>query len=207
MTKKEEILYEKLKYIVQINALAKEYFLYSEYLLNPETDNEREYIGKSSHFVFIRQVFWRTSIIEISKLFRLSKGKDRDKYNLNDFIQSLLHNGYHGDCGIEARKVQYWLTILDENKKVIDSLLTLRDSVYAHTDPTKWDNDVAKLSTIDYMSLAKLFDFTELVLKDIYHTVFDTYLDTSPFIFDRKNFDIVKILAEEKNQRIQRLIN
>lgn len=193
---KKEKLKKNIRSIWEILTISKECFEYAFYFHKPETDDESEYLNKSRDFKFIRHILWRMTIIELSKLFRNSKNSDR--HNLNHFINQLKRNQYFGDIGVLEEKIQNWEKVLQDNQKLITNILTLRDNVYAHTDPKKVD---FKLINISFQEIEILINLSEEIIKEIYSVAFDSDVRFRAIYFNKDRFDLIKILAEEKKNR------
>jgi len=131
MTKEEEIKNE-IWNIWQISLFAKECFSYSQYLHNPKTKVELEYIRGSKDFQFFRHILWRNTVIELAKLF--TDKKDRDRFNIFHFLKKLKVGGQFGKMGIPETQITNWENQIATNSEAINMILTLRDKVYAHTD-------------------------------------------------------------------------
>ena len=193
---KKAELKESIWNIWEILAISKECFEYAFYFHKPETEEESEYLNKSRDFKFIRHILWRMTIIELSKLF--SNSKNRDKYNLNHFINKLKRNQYFGDIGVLEEKIQNWDKILQDNQKLIDEVLILRDKVYAHTDPKK---DDFKLIDISFQEIEILINLSEEIITEIYSVAFDSDVRFRAIYFNKDRFNLIKILVEEKKNK------
>ncbi|MEJ7736121.1 MAG: hypothetical protein WKF97_01740 [Chitinophagaceae bacterium] len=177
----------------------KENFLYSKYLHKPDTKEEAEYLSHSRHFQFLQHSLWRLCVIEINKL--LSKS-DKDFYNLWTFIKNLENNIYKGHH-VPADAIIDWRNTLSSKKSLTKKILLLRNKLYAHTD-----RDVGKLSVdITFEEVYDLIVIVEKVIRGIYIHSFDSDILTETPIFERGRFDIIKVLAKEKNDRINAIQN
>jgi len=199
-TKKE--LKENIWLIWKILTLAKECYQYSYYMHKPETPGELEYLKYSQHFQFIRHILWRNTVIELCKLF--SKSSGRDKFNIFHFIGKLKKDGHFRSFDVDATKITDWESRLDANKETIEKLLILRDKVYAHTDRMNKNPDDL---TPTFEAVKQLIDIVENVIQEIYATVFETHAMMETPLFNRNRFDIVKVLADAKNTRLQPLLD
>lgn len=200
MTQKKKELEEEISNIWDILIYAKDCYQYSFYLHKPETLEETDYLNNSQDFKFIRHILWRMTIIEIAKLF--SNSKTRDRYNLKHFINKLKKAGHFGDCKINIITIEKWEEQLLINETLIKDILTLRDKIYAHTDPNK--EEYTKIE-ITFEKIGSLLNIVEDVIQDIYLSVFNSGVDfESPFM-DNNRTNIVKILATEKMKRIEEL--
>lgn len=177
----------------------KENFLYSRYLHKPDTKEEVEYLGCSRHFKFLRHSLWRLSIIELHKLLNKS---DRDFYNLFTFIKNLESNNYLGH-NVPTEIITDWRNTLCSKKGITKKILLLRNKLYAHTDP----NLDKLLVDITFEEVQELITVVEKVIKGIYYNSFQSAISIETPVFERGRFDIIKILAKEKNERIQAIRN
>lgn len=199
MTIKKTELKENISIIWEILTISKDCFEYAFYFHKPETQEEANYLNNSSDFRFIRHTLWRMTIIELSKLF--SKSKNRDKFNLKHFINKLKKDEYFGDIGILNNRIENWEKILEENNILIENILTLRDKIYAHRDQKKED---FKTIEITFQEIEILIKLSEEIIKEIYSVVFDSYAEITPVYFKRNRFNMIKVLAEEKKNRLNR---
>lgn len=195
--KKDEIKQE-IWGIWEILILARECFEYSNYLYNPDTKEESEYLSFSQDFDFIRHILWRMTIIEISKLFA-----KRDSFNLKHFIAKLKKAGHFSKAGINEATINKWETELFNNETTVTNILTLRNKIYAHSDLKKDDYNTIQIT---FQEIAKLILIAENVIKEIYLTVFKADTEMTTIVFDKNNFDIIKILADEKRKSIEALL-
>lgn len=200
MTKKEEIK-DEIWEIWQILLLAKECYSYSFYLHKPDTREELQYLNHSRDFQFIRHVMWKMAVIELSKLFKNSAKSDR--YNIVHFINKLKRNGYFGKLGISESKIDEWEKLINKNDETISKILNLRDKVYSHTDTNKEKHSKTDLS---FEKTEKLLKIIEAVIQEIYDTVFDSHALMETVFFERKNFKIIEILAEESDKITRNLL-
>lgn len=187
--------------IWEILILARECFEYSNYLYNPDTKEESEYLSFSQDFDFIRHILWRMTIIELSKLF--SSSAKRDRFNLKHFISKLKKAGHFSKAEINEVTINKWETELSKNEKTVKNILTLRDKIYAHSDLKKDDFNTIQIT---FQEIEKLILIAENVVKEIYLTVFDADTEMTTIVFDKNNFDIIKILADEKRKSIEALL-
>jgi hypothetical protein len=186
----------------QIFIVSNECFDYTFYLHKPDTKEEADYLAKSKDFHFIRQMLWRMTIIELSKLF--SSSAKRDKYNLFHLITKLKKNGYYGNLSVSEETLSQWETKLNDKQELIEKILNLRDKLYAHTDPDK-DNYVDLV--IKFTEIKELLLIIEDVIKELYRQVFDAGAHIDNLFFDRNQFHIIKILCEDEKRKINEIIN
>ena len=200
MSKKEEIKKE-IWQIWQILLLAKECHSYSFYLHKPDTKQELEYLQCSNDFHFIRHIMWRMTVIELSKLFKDSVKSDR--FNIFHFISKLKREGYFGTMGISESRIIEWEQQINENRETISKILILRDKLYSHTDS---DKEKHSKNEVSFEKTEKLLQIIESVIQEIYYAVFDSHALIETVSFDRKNFKIIEILAEERNKITRELL-
>jgi AbiU2 len=200
MPTKEE-LKENIWSIWKILILAKECHQFSFYLYQPKTSEEAAYINNSRHLQFIRHILWRNTAIELSKLF--NKSQRRDKFNIFHFINKLRHDQYFGQFKINPKKISEWENKLESNKHNIDLILKLRDKVYGHTD-LKEPNKELDIPTFEETKI--LIEIVESIIQEIFSTAFDSHATMETPIFDRNRFNMIKVLAEEKENRMGKSI-
>ncbi|MBW4360239.1 hypothetical protein [Flavobacterium taihuense] len=196
---KKTELKENIDSIWEISTFSKECFGYAFYFHKPETEDESEFLNESRDFKFIRHILWRMTIIELSKLFSNSKN---DVYNLNHFINKLKRNQSFGDIGILEEKIQNWEKILLDNQKLIKNVLNLRNKVYAHKDRK---NDDLKLLDIRFKEIEILINLSEEIITEIHSVAFDSDVRFKAIYFNKDRFNLIKILAEEKKNRRNRV--
>ncbi len=200
MTQREKELEEEISKIWGILIYAKDCYQYSFYLHKPETDEEVDFLENSQDFKFIRHILWRMAIIELAKLF--CKSSSRDRYNLKHFINKLKKAGHFGSLGINYTIINKWETQISTNEELITDLLTLRDKVYAHTDPGK--EEYTKIE-ITFKKIEDLINLVEDVIQEIFETVFDSEVDFDSPLLDKNRINIIKLLATEKRNRIEKI--
>ena len=201
MTRKEE-LRKEIEKIWEILTYVKDCYSYSKYIRNPDTLKEKEYIAKSNDFKFMTHAFWRLTIIELAKLF--STNNETHKYNLNKFIDKLKPDGHYRNLKIDPSLVSRWSQKLIENSSSIQIVLQLRNEVYAHTD--NYPNlDYA--NDITYEDVEDLIDVISDIVKTIYSVLFNSDALIRPISYRENSFNMIKILAEEKETRIKNKID
>ncbi|MDN3586884.1 hypothetical protein QWY86_09410 [Pedobacter aquatilis] len=195
----------KLEKILHVYIFAQEAYLYTEYFHNPDTIEELDLLTKSPHtsnLSTIMHLMFRTVIVEVSKLYSRS---DNDKFQLENFINSLSSSGHFKKLKISAEHVGKWKNLLSDNKHIIDNILTLRSKLYAHTDNPmiSYNNEI----DISFKEIKILLDICSEILKNIYHDVFNTHLLTDSPTFDRERFLILKSLARGEKDRQEEIVN
>ncbi|KOP38878.1 MULTISPECIES: hypothetical protein [unclassified Flavobacterium] len=199
MTKKEEIQTEINKiWLILVNA--KECFHYSYYLHKPSTLEEQNYVDESVDFIFIRGILWKMAVTELSKLF---SSKNSDRSSIIRFIEKFEKDGYFGSQKIDNKTVEEWKSDIENNKETINEIVTLRDKAYSHTDPNYNEYNLE----ITFEETEKLIDIAEKVITDIFYKVLNSGAHFDNGRFEKENFDILKILAEDKKKYIENLIN
>lgn len=199
---KKEQLRKEIWPIVQIYAIAYDNLLYSKYLYLPETDLERVYIMSSMHFKVIRTYLWRLCITETAKLVST---RERDEYRIVGLLSKLNKSGHYGDLRIDTAKIVNWEKILLENKKVISDIMVSRDKSYAHTDKDR--EKYEKNISISIKQVEVILNLVETILKEIYHSVFESGLVLHTPGFHSGKFDVIKILADSREREIRPLVD
>ena len=201
MTKKEEIK-EEIWQIWQILLVAKECYSYSFYLNKPDTEEELQYLNNSKDFQFIRLTMWKMFVIELSKLFKQSVKSDR--YNIFHFISKLKKGGNFGKMGISESKIEEWEENINRNSETISKILILRDKLYSHTDT---DKEKHKKTDTSFEETEELIKIIELIIQEIYSTVFDAEALMETIFFKRERFKLIEILAKERIRSREELLN
>jgi len=199
MNKLEELKKESWR-IVEIYLNAKENFNYCYYLHKPDTKEEADYLNVDRDLKFIRHSLWRLSIIELAKLF--SDRKSTDKFNLLYFLSKLKPEGHYDSFKIDSFKIAEWESLIFTREGLINDIVTLRDKIYAHTDP---DKDDYRNIEIYFTQIEELFNLVEIILKEVYLVAFTATLDLRTPTFDRKDFDLVKTLSEAHKKSIDEI--
>jgi hypothetical protein len=114
MTRKEECK-EHILAIWKISTLVKKCLSYCQYLHNPLSDIEKVYLNNSYEFMFIRNILWRNTVIELTKI--VNSSKKRDRYNLFYFINKLRSHQHYDGLGVSETKLNQWLFQLETNKR------------------------------------------------------------------------------------------
>ena len=200
MSKKEE-LQKNILSIWKILGNCTESYQFCKYLYSPETPDEKQYIENSRYFKYIRHILWRNSVIELSKLFSISKR--RDKYNISHFINKLRREGHFKIFQIDAHKIYDWESALATNKPIIDNLLILRDKVYAHTDVF---NANESLNGLTFQEMEILIYLVEDIIREIYRSVYGSDVDLRTPLFSAGNFKLINYLIEHKEFKAKELI-
>ena len=71
---------------------------------------------------------------------------------------------------------------------------------------TKEEADYYFKIEVTIFEVEKLIGIAESVIKEIYLTAFEAGTDMSTIIFDRSNFEIVRMLAEESEKELKRYL-
>lgn len=194
---------EELSRITDILNLAKGCYQYCYYLHKPKTVEEDNYLKHSRDFNFIRHILFRMTIIELMKLFSDSKsGKER--YNICRFLKKFKKGGVFFCIGLDQYKIEQWEMQIQSKELLIKELKDLRDKAYAHTDANKENyTDV----NIEFANIEYLLKIVEDIVSEIFVSKFDTFIDFDSPFFDFKKIEIIKILANERQKRIDDIIH
>lgn len=201
MTKKDE-LRQEIQIIWEILTLAKECYSYSNYIRNPETIQEIKYIAKSRDFRFMSHAFWRLCIIELSKLF--SNNNDTHKFNINKLISKLKSDGHYRSLKFNQTAISLWEQKIKDNCNAIEIVQKLRNEVYSHKDR---NSNLDYANDLTFKEVANLIQIVSEIVKSIYSECFDTDALVRTVYFHDGRFNIIKILAEEKEIRIKKKID
>jgi len=193
---KEEKIKHELQEIWYTLLHAKSAFCYAEYLFNPPTSKEKDYMRHYGvEMQFFRNVLWRNAIIEISKLFKKS-----EKRSIEKFLNKV---GGGGDLSrvVPNELVESWRLKLISSSKLIDKVLKLRDKVFAHTEMDYQDTrqyDVFEKDVENLIILAKEF-ISEMFL------VFDAGVLHAENLL-KEDFKILDILADYETERENKIM-
>jgi hypothetical protein len=184
-------------FIIYINA--KETFHYCNYLHNPDTHLELEYLSKDRHLKVIRHMLWRQSIVEISKLTSRSS---KDEFRILHFIDKLRKEKEVQER-INSSVFSGWIKSWHEHKNAIKNINNLRNKIYAHTD-----REIEEYRKVElyFEDVQRLFDCIGEIIKDVYQQVFNGDVDLRTPVFERGSFDLVRCLAESHNERVQMML-
>ena len=92
---------------------------------------------------------------------------------------------------------------MTNNQNYINDILILRDKIYAHSDFNKGQYSVDMNITFEEVEI--LIKLVEDIVRQIYLVVFDGQVDMSTPYFDRSDFNVIKILAQERRNRMEGL--
>lgn len=95
-------------------------------------------------FQLVGQSFWRIGIIEFAKLL---SSKNGDKFRVEDLLKQLAPDQYWGKLKVETSNIERWKVRLEEQKDSIDTIIILRDEVYAHSDKASLGSDEKTIHT------------------------------------------------------------
>jgi hypothetical protein len=195
-TKKQEFQ-AHLDVIFKILQMAKENFSYCQYLYEPVSISEREYITIDRHLQFIRFSLWQITIIELNKLISESSSH---KFNFYSLIKNLKHGGHYSSFRVSESNIIAWENVLLLHEGLTAKVKRLRDKLYAHTDRI---TEELKSTSIILSDISNLI----LVLQNLLNTIGQTTLQLdyvfSEVYFNEDDFDLVKILAEEHKREIE----
>lgn len=197
MSKTDE-LKKDLWRITEAYAIAKENFNYCYYLHQPKTDSELKYVNLDRHLKVIRHSLWRLTIIELSKLF---SNRVTDKFNLYRFIPKL--SNHYRTIIPSNLQTEEWNHLLEANNDTIQDVIKLRDNIYAHTHLGKEQYRNVDLSFED---INKLFEIVGIVIKQVNLLVLEREYDLRTPVFDREDFDILKVLANAHEKEIESIL-
>lgn len=195
----DEQLKEDIWSIWKILLDCQENLAFSKYFYKPDTDDERNFISSSKELKYIRFSLWKLGIIEIHKILSHSKN---DTYSLWNLMKN-LENEKYVNHGISKDVISTWQTNLKATKKTLAKISLLRNKNYAHTD----SGNKPKESDITFEEVEVVLKIIESVIRDVYSHAFESGIINETLIFQKDNFDIVKVLAKEHKDRMQALID
>jgi len=175
---------------------AKRSFYYADYLFNPPTSKEQDYLRSHGlEMLFFRDVLWRSAIIGLANFF--AKGEKRSIVKL----LNKLDNGGEFRKVVPNSKVNAWRLKLTQYDSVINKIKTLRDEMYAHSDITYRES--LKINIFD-KDVEMLISLVQDFISDIY-----TYFDSQVIHSEKlpRDFKILEILADYEEKRSNDIIN
>lgn len=196
MTNKQE-LNKELNQVWLILVAAKESFNYCNYMYSPKSENELKYINESKDFRYIRHLLFRVTIIELSKIFRESKGTDR--FNIFHLFNKLKPSGHFKSIKFPNRKLVEYEALLKEDD-LISQIINLRDKIYAHTDS---NIDKLETSKITFSALENLIQKTERIINEIFEIALDQSILFDSPVFNRQSFDAFEVLSKDREKFLE----
>ena len=196
--KLKEDLHEEISEIWNILIFIKENYAYSRYLHKPRTQEELEYINGSSDFQYFRHILWRMCIIDLSKLF---SNKPNERFDLKHLLNKLKYSGHYRMLQFDTKFIDKWEGEIELRGHTIKKILKLRDKVYAHSDGKM----IADTVVLNFEEIEPLINLVEDIIRQISSKVFETYTDIDYLYFNEKKFNMVSILAKERENRLNKL--
>jgi len=175
MKSDKELFEEHLNEISSIILSAIDYYEYSNYLRNPDTEKERNFIHYNTHISFIQNTIEITLVLELSKLFSNSPN---DEFSIFNLIEYLKRNGEFESLEYDNNLLNDWSDILVSKKEIIEIVKTLRDKFYAHTDQFRFYNK----------NFLRMFDYP---YKPYFEELF-SLIDLAIVIVRKLSLDITK---------------
>lgn len=181
--------------------MALQCYEYSSYLYSPRTEKENDYAYNSFFIDFTRHIYWRNLIIELAKLITDS---DNQSFNIFKFLRKLEKVGDFGKLGMANNKIKNWRSLLGNNEKTIKEIINLRNKIYSHTDR---DKATYSNSDLTFNEIKKLLDLLKSIIKSVFSDLLDTHAEIRPIHTANEIFKILTILANEKEERINKMVN
>ena len=98
--------------------------------MNKEKDDVLHYIkNMDTFFAYTRVIYWRVTVLELSKLFL-----GREKFSLHKILNKLDISGEYRSLKFDAKRIHTWKTELEALRPLINNLQNQRDNIYAHED-------------------------------------------------------------------------
>jgi len=161
----EHTLEEWLDAIYPLCMNAKASYFYCEYLYNPHTKEEAEFINDSRHFRHISHSLFRILIIDLAKLVNHENSNDMFSFpKLFKFLKTLDMVGEKAER-IKALEVDFY-----QYDVLIKSILTLRNKLYAHSDQAKMNFEAMNVT---FPNLLSLIDCLCKTLQEIAYITMD----------------------------------
>ncbi|REE78717.1 hypothetical protein BX611_3027, partial [Lutibacter oceani] len=194
-------LKKELNSIWNILTMALQCYEYSSYLYSPRTESEQNFANKSFFVDFTRHIYWRNLIIELAKL---TTDSNNQSFNIFKFLRKLKKNQYFGELGLDDNKIENWEILLDKKEKTIVEIINLRNKIYSHTDR---DKEQYSNSDLTFNEIKELLDLLKSIIKTVFSDLLDTHAEIRPLHSINDKFKILSILAKEKEERINKIVN
>lgn len=194
---KEEKIKREIEEIWYTLLNAKTAFYYAQYLFEPPTQIEKDYM---KHFgvemTFFRNVLWKNAIIELANLF--SKNQKR---SLEKFLNKVDVGGVYSKK-ISAAKVNELRSRLNSYDNIITQVLEMRNTMFAHADK---EYHISNKYVVFLGDVEDLILFCENFISDIFQ-FFDAGVIHDAKLL-RDDFNILKILADYEEKKHTDIIN
>jgi len=194
MSKEERIKHE-IEEIWYTLLHAKTSFYYADYLFNPPTRQEQDYMSHGEDMLFFRDVLWRSAVIGLANFF----AKDQ-KRSVVKLLNKLDGGGEF--CKVVPRSViEIWRSKLTEHDGVIEKIKTLRNKMYAHSE-------IAYRDSLQFNAFDKDVEILIILVQDFISTIF-TCFNAQVIHGDKlpRNFNTLKILADYEEKRRDDIVN
>jgi hypothetical protein len=169
---------------------------YSKYLYKPNSEEELKFANNSPFFRFTRHTHWRNLVIELAKI---TSDNVNQSFNIFKLLRKLEKSGDFREFKYSKEKIENWRKELTKHDKTIEEIELLRNRIYSHTDRNK--KKIIENSKIDFQITENLISLIILIIKDIYAELLDTYAEIKPLNYTEKDFNILRILSNERKQR------
>ena len=192
----KEAIKEYLEEIHIIYVKAHESYSFNRYLNKPPTEKEFDYLKNSRVFELINISMFKLAVLEMSKLTGKSNSHT---YNLPHLITK-LKKFYLKDKDI-IKELEIARSELKSVEDISDKFKILRDKHYAHTDKLRPDPDVT------YIEMDTLFYVVFNIIKKLFLIFLHSELDNTPIFFNPNRFNVIEILADEKERSRKEIID
>lgn len=160
-----------VKEIFLINEKCRINFEITKYFNNPKTEEEFNFIKKSTFFRHVSGSMWRLCVIDLYKLYSFSKN---DKLSLRNLFNKLKNKQYLNH-GINPQRIVIWEKLLLEKGSSIEKVRILRNKLYAHTEV----NFKVQEFELYFAEVEGLMNVIDVIIKEIYEQSFNSSLDLS----------------------------
>jgi hypothetical protein len=158
-------------------------------LYHPANQRELEFLGFDQALSFLRIVLFRSTVLELVKLYSRADGKSESREKavcVFRFIEHLRKDGHFGMAGIRKEQLDTWESEIEAKMEQLNNLLQLRDEVIAHEGKKDIKNETT------FSDLDTLISLAETVVSSIYERVFES----SVYIHEKHFDDSVSSLIE-----------
>lgn len=189
---------KKFNKFSEIFLFAREVYYRAEYFYNPASEEERRYLHNApekEEILFLRHVFFRSLVIELSKIF---SDNDTEKFNVFKLIRGLKPDGHFKSLKVDKLELNRYEKAFNKYKSTIKNIVILRNEYYAHDDDSSTD---LSLLDVGFPTISILLGVLEHFIKFIFSVVYGADSDLQSPSFERDRYLILKQLADASKRR------
>jgi hypothetical protein len=194
---------EKIQRLSELTVMTQEIYLYTEYFHKPNTSAELElYKDKvhGPHLRFIGHILYRNLIIELHKLFNVSKN---DKLNILGIINEANKLGLTNSIKLDLQILKQFEERINNENACLEVIRTLRNKIYAHTDIIQIEDFELDIS---FKEINKLIDIAKEVVQYLYLAFLNSSFIFYPLNFERDRFILFETLLRGEKERFKEIV-